>query len=185
MTNAQPTLFEQPLARNADAVTSFEAADDLQRSGRWRKQVWRVFYALRECQGVTSSELSEKLDFADRYTCSRRLGDLRRMGLVCNGAKRQCHVSGKKCLSWYVASNWARRASQRPAGTPRRQPETTAPIRPASNASATPDAPEPSRLQRDASGMLSVEDRRRLRERLTAAGDPKTRRFLQGLGGVE
>jgi len=165
MTTRQRTLWEQPLARNRDSVTSFEAADDLHRSSRWHKQVWKVFFCLRRNQGLTSSELSEKLDFGDRYTASRRLGDLRRMGLVCNGpTKRPCRVTGKRCLTWFIATNWAQRAGRRVAA----------------EGGNTTTSSAPQRRSDPADGKtLTPTERAEFRRRMMAEADPKTRAFLE------
>lgn len=168
------------LSRNADSVTSFEAADKLYESGRWKQQVWKVFFTLRKHQGCTYRELNEHLPFEDRNTSIRRLGDLRRMGLVCNGVKRVCRVSGKQCLTWWIASNWAQRAERRAAREQRQAQGTTgsekAPTGPERSAPAAAAPEYPARV-------LTPEERRQLREQWAGSGDESTRRFLAGLEG--
>jgi len=165
-TQTQPSLFDQPLSRNRDSVTSFEAAEDLKQSGRYRRQLWRVFHALRKKQGSTSLELSAELGFDDRYVCSRRLADLRRRRMVCNGAKRLCRVSGKRCLTWWIATRWGEKVAKRAAGKPRAQTERPAPKR----RERKPDAK-----------VMTVAERQQFRLRMLADATPSVRRFLENV----
>jgi len=95
------TLFDQPLSRRTDSVTSFDAARRLKRSGRWQSQKRAVFEALRQNNGSTSAELAKAMG-GDRYIPSRRLRELEREGLIREGQIRKCQVVGSRCLTWWV-----------------------------------------------------------------------------------
>jgi len=46
------TLWDLPLSRRLDPVTSFEAAEELQASGQWQRQKSLVLDALRQHPGM-------------------------------------------------------------------------------------------------------------------------------------
>jgi hypothetical protein len=53
-------------------------------------ELWRVANTTGFGSGLTRHELS------------RRLPELRKVGLACNGAARVCEVAGTKQMTWYV-----------------------------------------------------------------------------------
>jgi hypothetical protein len=74
-----------------------------------------------------------------------------------------CGVSRMLCITWYAG-----KAGQ-PVGTPTSRPQT-------------PRAPAE---RRDPGPVTTPEERRQLRERLAAEGDPATRKFLHNLDAGE
>lgn len=164
----------EPHTRNADPASSFEAAERLRRSGLSGKQRLAVYHALREHQGATSKELAEFMG-GDRYTPARRLKELEEAGWVCRGWRRKCRVSGVESLTWWIVRPWIDKAD-------RRVPEDRKPDADDGPDGATPrlrsgqasDAERPARV-------TTPDERRRLRERLAATADERTRRFLAGL----
>jgi len=98
-------LFNLPPSRKSDPETSVQAAQKLQRSGKWRGQKQRVFEALRRNPGSTSAELAEFMG-GDRYIPSRRLPDLARVGMVKKGKVRLCQATNSKCVTWWPNSDY-------------------------------------------------------------------------------
>jgi len=95
------------LARNTDHVSSHEAADDIQSSGKLAQQKAVVLNALRmfqESRGpATSAELAKHYEM-DRYMVAKRLPDLEKQGLVQKCAEmKKCPVGGKRATAWEVA----------------------------------------------------------------------------------
>lgn len=95
------SLFDAPRSRNADSITSFQAAEKLRSSGKWRSQQKAVLVALQRNPGSTSAELAKEME-GDRYIPSRRLPELERDGLVRRGTVRVCRVTKNRCLSWWA-----------------------------------------------------------------------------------
>lgn len=173
----------EPHARNADPAGSFEAAERLHKSGLSGKQRLAVYHALRQHQGATSKELAEIMD-VDRYTPARRLKELEDAGWVCRGQRRKCRVSGVESLTWWIARPWI----DKPVHGEDRKPV----------ADDGPEGATPQHRSGQASGEVSrsgicdgdaerlparrdvttPDERRRLREKLAATADERTRRFL-------
>ncbi len=106
-------LFEYPLSRNSDPLSSFQAADRLSRSGKYLSQKEAVFEALRRNDGATSAELAAYM-VVDRHMPARRLPDLVRDGRVTQGLPRSCKVlSGPGdddkvlCATWWIVATAA------------------------------------------------------------------------------
>lgn len=97
----QMSLFPTPLSRNTDPVTSYEAAETLHRSGRWKNQKQAVLEVLRQLGNATSAEIAERMG-GNRYIPARRLPELRREGLVEQGPARVCRVLKSRCITWNV-----------------------------------------------------------------------------------
>ena len=96
-------LFEYPLSRNRDPVTSFKAADKLAKSGKYLTQKEAVLEALRRNNGATSAELAAYMG-VDRYLTARRLPDLERDALVTKGLERECKVTEDACVTWWLVT---------------------------------------------------------------------------------
>lgn len=87
-------------ARRSDPVTSHQAADEVERSGRVVSQQQRVLAAVRAFPGRTSRELAAEARL-DRYMVARRLRELVRAGLLPEpGAPRECALGGGPALTW-------------------------------------------------------------------------------------
>lgn len=161
----------EPHARNSDPASSFEAAERLHKTGLGGKQRLAVYHALREHQGATSKELAEFMD-VDRYTPARRLKELEDAGWVCRGLRRKCRISGIESVTWWIVRPWIDQPD-------RRVPEDRKPDADDAPDGATPrlrsgqssDAERPARV-------TTPDERRRLREKLAATADERTRRFL-------
>ena len=100
--NNSATLSKEPLSRNTDPATSFQAAEGLARSERWQSQKQAVLQALRCHPYVTSAELANIMGIRDRYICSRRLADLANEQKVYRRRARRCRVTHRICLTWYA-----------------------------------------------------------------------------------
>lgn len=139
-------------SRHADSLPSYKAADRLKRSGLGGKQRLAVYHALRANQGVTSAELARIMG-CDRYTPSRRLPELARVGWVCRGPRRRCSVSHIDSATWFITRAWIEGP----------KPSAPVPSRTAQQAAPAPGAGEPVKV-------LTPEQRRELRRRLAAGG---------------
>lgn len=165
----------EPHARNSDSVGSFEAAERLHRTALSGRQRLAVYHALRDHQGATSKELAEFMG-VDRHTPARRLKELEDAGWVRRGRQRKCRVSGVESLTWYIVRPWIDKPDRRAHEDRRPSP-----------LDCSDEAPkdEASRLDRKPSErparVTTPEDRRRLREKLAATADERTRRFLAEL----
>ena len=102
----QGALFgdRAPLASRADPVTSHAAAADLTTSGvRAARKAAVLDFLRRQAHPITSFELARGMGI-DRHDAAKRLPDLRRDGLVVNGAARACKITGRPALTWRAAS---------------------------------------------------------------------------------
>jgi hypothetical protein len=96
------------LARRDDPSTSAQAAAELIETGAIGRQRAAVLDALRQCrEPVTSAELATMMR-GDRYTPSRRLPELLRLGLVERTAPRVCRVGGRLACTWHITSETQR-----------------------------------------------------------------------------
>ena len=96
-------LFEYPLSRDSDPLSSLQAADRLATSREHPTQKQVVLAALPWANGSTSAELTA-LMAVDRYLTADRLADLEHDGLVTRGSQRKCHVTGFDCETWLVVT---------------------------------------------------------------------------------
>lgn len=88
-------------SRNTDPVTSYMAADKVEREGTAETQRQKCYAEVARMEGQTSAEIAKRLE-VDRYTPSRRLPELRDAGIVQNGNHRKCMVTGNKSMTWYL-----------------------------------------------------------------------------------
>lgn len=162
----------EPGSKREDPLPSFLAAEAVKNTGAWHRQLSVVYHGVRRFPGLTAAELTERLGLGDRYICSRRLPELRdRFRAVCNGPERRCTVSPSKHLSqtWYCS----RRFSTKGDG----QQRISAP------GQAAQQSASPASVAGESGALLTPEDRRRFRERLSTEGSPQVKRFLAGLAG--
>jgi DNA-binding transcriptional ArsR family regulator len=91
----------QPMAqyRNEDPETSRAAAIDMEKSGQAKTDRLRCLQAVRDWPGLTAGEYAERLK-VERAVVSRRLPELRELGLVENGEARPCNTNAKKAMTW-------------------------------------------------------------------------------------
>lgn len=93
--------FDAPaLSRSTDPHTSREAAEKVTTSGTASAQRETCLRAVREEPGLTAAEIAARCGL-ERHVPSRRLPELRKAGLVRNGAARECRVMGTNCLTWW------------------------------------------------------------------------------------
>ena len=161
----------EPGSKRHDPLPSFLAAESLKATGTWHKQLWIVYHGVRRFPGCTAVELTQRLGLEDKYIASRRLPELRdRFGCICNGPQRRCTVSPAKHLSqtWFCS----RRFFDDKSNVHR---VVSAPM------SAAQQRTSPASEAGEPDPVLTVDERRRFRERLSAEGSPETKRFLNGL----
>lgn len=174
----------EPGCHSQDAVTSFQAAEDLKQSGKHRKHLWRTYFAVVRHPGRTGPELAKLAGFTDRFQALRRLSDLKNMGLICVGGRRVCEVRRRKCSTWFASKAWPSRGRksrapepcERPTEATESGPGSTTPTSGRSSTTGGPGSlgPMPGRV-------MSISERRAMRERLAAEGDDRTKAFLRGV----
>jgi hypothetical protein len=93
------TLFDIPLSRTKDPISSYEAADELIKSGELGAQEQEVLAALKLHPGLSSKRLAE-VSNGNRYIFARRLPGLRYRGLAQNcplACTRCCNYNDELC----------------------------------------------------------------------------------------
>lgn len=80
-----------PLARNADPISSFEAAEELVESGTLKTQEQEVLAALKLHPSLSSKCLA-KVSGLNRYTVARRLPGLRDKDKAQNCPAKSCYL---------------------------------------------------------------------------------------------
>lgn len=92
--------FDAPAqARRTDPATSHEAARQVEASGVASHQRERCLAEVRRLSGQTAAEIADRTGL-ERHVPSRRLPELRRQGLVRNGAARTCNVCSTRQMTW-------------------------------------------------------------------------------------
>lgn len=87
-------------ARLTDNMTSWEAADGVERSGRAGRQRERCLHVVRHRPGLTAAEIAVVTGL-ERHVPSRRLPELRTAKLVENREDRVCRVKGRRSMTWW------------------------------------------------------------------------------------
>jgi hypothetical protein len=158
MTTSELPLFMQSRpARAKDPETSQLGEDWLRRSGIHRRQLDVVREAVERNPGRTYRELAAILPFADRNVTIKRLGDLVNRGQVERGPERLCQVSRQRCMTWWPPGLVSRHA----AGTLAPSGQSAAPA----HRAGLPER------------VLTPDERRAMRRRAAAAGDPWARHY--------
>jgi len=107
--------MELPMSRSTDPASSYDAADELVKSGRLKAQQAEVLEAVRRLPGRTSRELGLLSAFLDRYDFARRLPELEEAGLIERGEIRECTVGTRTALTWWPKAD---------PGSPDERPES-------------------------------------------------------------
>jgi hypothetical protein len=93
-----------PIARQADPVTSKEAARAITASGKRDDQLRQVEALVKAYPGRTSLELAQHTTSMDRYAIARRLPELEDEQKVHKGLPRESVIGGrsmKKAVTWW------------------------------------------------------------------------------------
>lgn len=91
--------------RNADPISSYEAADYMEVSGIQMKMIDRVVGMVTNTPDHTGKELCKHYGFADTSVVLKRLSDTVRKGLIFKGDYRKCTVTGLTVVTYYVTEN--------------------------------------------------------------------------------
>lgn len=97
----QLILDFSPSHRNTDPPTSAEAEAEITADGTRENQAKRVLRLVERHNGYTSAELAHIGDL-DRHMVARRLPDLWQNGYVIKGAPRQCGISRRRAVTWWI-----------------------------------------------------------------------------------
>lgn len=103
------TLWDMPLARTKDPISSHQAVDEIKSSGTHAEQCNAVAAAVTRWPGRTSAELAHLMAI-ERHIPGRRLPDLEFQARVYRGPIRPCTVcltktgAGRPCVTWYPTS---------------------------------------------------------------------------------
>lgn len=87
-------------ARAGDPLTSWEAAERNDKSGKTRQQQNVTVAAVAERPGMTSAELAKASGLC-RYMLARRLPEVERQARVFRGDVRVCASTGYKAATWF------------------------------------------------------------------------------------
>jgi hypothetical protein len=101
----QVEMFYRP----TDPETSKLAAQQMFSSGAMDTQRAMVYDILVDNQGLTSRELADLSEgdmHQQRQIFSRRLPDLKNLGLAKQGLARVCSSCNRKCVTWYLAEEF-------------------------------------------------------------------------------
>jgi DNA-binding MarR family transcriptional regulator len=90
-----------PRARRSDPISSHDAADELEATGRLRVQQQVVLDAVHRFPGLTSRELAGQAHL-DRYMVARRLSELQAGGLITRGPLRVCALGQRRAVTWRI-----------------------------------------------------------------------------------
>lgn len=89
------------LARRTDPITSHEAAEEVESSGRAASQRRRCLLEVWKKPGCTAAEIAQAANL-ERHIPSRRLPELRQAGQIRNGQERICTVTGNLSMTWLL-----------------------------------------------------------------------------------
>lgn len=87
-------------ARSTGPLTSWEAAEKLESSGKGAHQRAIALTAVELHPGLTSYELARHCRL-DRFQLARRLPEVERTKLIRRGEKRVCSVTGMSAMTWW------------------------------------------------------------------------------------
>lgn len=94
-------LFDIPLARNTDPITSHDAAEHMRESGKIGEHERIVLELVKMFPDSTSRELAEHTALG-RHEVARRLPGLRDKGLVTQGEPRKCRLGRGRAVVWML-----------------------------------------------------------------------------------
>jgi hypothetical protein len=118
----QPTLFSPtppnaygaPIvpvrAHNADPITSHDAAERAERSGKVARHRAVALALVKAWPARTGYELwelasgSDKAELVNHHELYRRLADLKNAALVVQGEPRHCTIKGSRMVTWSAAA---------------------------------------------------------------------------------
>jgi hypothetical protein len=81
-------------------TTSIEAYKKLKAEGKNVTDQEKVYLALKLIPNSTDSELAFMLEYEDPNKVRPRRKELLDLGLIESNGKRQCKMTGRKCLVW-------------------------------------------------------------------------------------
>lgn len=88
------------LARPSDPKTSHCAAEAVTANGTRQRNLDAVLWLVRRFPEATAVELWSVQRVLDRHEISRRLADLKNLGLVVQGTARRCEVKHTSMVTW-------------------------------------------------------------------------------------
>jgi len=93
-----------PISRSTDPLTSSEAAEHIDSTGKRQANKQFALDLLRANPHSTASELDAMVGSGEGKV-RKRLGDLREDGLAKTTGTRQCRVTGRNAQTWVAVSD--------------------------------------------------------------------------------
>lgn len=78
--------------------TSLEAYNEIRNNGLLSKMRFTIYKAVVFFEGSTANEIFERLGLKTNQ--SGRFTELREMGVIKELSKRECNITGRKCITW-------------------------------------------------------------------------------------
>lgn len=89
-----------PASRATDPVTSAMSEDEINKTGKRRRQQQIVAETVAAYPGLTSAELAGKCGL-DRYQVARRAPEAELSGRIQRDERRKCSVLGSSAMTWW------------------------------------------------------------------------------------
>jgi len=89
-----------PASRAGNPATSYEAETSIDRDGSRRSQCQNILDSVLETEGRVAGEIAHTTGYGMHIT-SRRLADLKNLGLIRQGLPRTWEGSGRRQVTWW------------------------------------------------------------------------------------
>jgi len=89
-----------PVSRRDNPLTSYKAEASINEDGSRRTQCRYILDAVRATEGRVAGEIAEVTGYGMHIT-SRRLSDLKNIGLIRQGLPRIWEISGRHQVTWW------------------------------------------------------------------------------------
>jgi hypothetical protein len=90
-----------PVSRRDNPLTSFEAEASINERGSRQTQSQRILAAVTLAEGQVAGEIGEATGYGMHIT-SRRLADLKNVGIIRQGQPRFYAGSGRRQVTWWL-----------------------------------------------------------------------------------
>ena len=97
----EKSLFDIPITHTNDPPASCDGAIHITACKRFG-HIRVVFDLLKRHRDSTSGEIAYLSGTLDYYQVQKRMSDLRELGLVEYGQKRECRIRHTPCMTWIL-----------------------------------------------------------------------------------